>query len=203
MSRGRFLTFEGGEGAGKSTLIQSVASYLTQQGQGVVCTREPGGTKAAEEIRDLVVTGAANRWDAVSETALFLTARRSHVEELISPALTAGKTVLCDRFADSTLVYQGIAKKLGMDYVQQLSALIVGDVVPDRTFLIDIDPKIGLARAGGRSGNETRFETHGIAFHQAIRDGFLSLAKQHPERMLVIDGSQSAEVVFKEVEGYL
>ena len=200
---GRFISFEGGEGAGKTTLIQSVASYLNEQGHEVICTREPGGTKAAEQIRELLVTGDKDRWDAISETALFLVARRTHVEELIKPALDQGKIVLCDRFLDSTLVYQGIAKGLGIEYVSKLNALIVKNILPELTFLLDIDPSEGLKRVSGRTSNEDRFEAHGLAFHKQIREGFLELAKQSPERIKMIDASQSAEQVFEEVKRYL
>ena len=197
---GIFITFEGGEGAGKTTLINSVAEYLSAQDKNIVKTREPGGTKAAEDIRNLVVTGAADRWDATSETALFLTARRSHVQQLIKPALLENSIVLCDRFSDSTLVYQGIAKKLGLDYVRQLSELIVGSIVPSLTFVIDIDPEIGLKRTQQRSSDETRFEAHSLEFHQMIREGFLTLAQAEPNRMVVIDGSQTENEVFEAVK---
>lgn len=196
-SAGIFITFEGGEGAGKTTLIKSMCDELENRGHQVVMTREPGGTPQGEDIRSLVVQGAADRWDAEAETALFLTARRMHVQNLIKPALAEGKIVLCDRFSDSTMVYQGIAKKLGLDYVQQLQKLIVGDMEPNLTLLLDIDPQIGLTRSKSRAGNhETRFETHTLAFHQAIREGFLSLAKTHAERMVVLDASGASEDVF-------
>ena len=198
-----FITFEGGEGAGKTTLIETIATHLSSYEYGIVCTREPGGTTAAEAIRDLVVKGDKDRWDATSETALFLTARHTHVEQLIQPALDEGKIVLCDRFMDSTLVYQGIAKGLGLDYVQQLSSLIVGDIVPDLTFLIDIDPEVGLKRTKGRAGDETRFEAHSLAFHQSIREGFLRLAEANPDRMVIIDGGLTEGEVFEATKAHI
>lgn len=203
VNRGHFITFEGGEGAGKTTLISRVEGFLAEQGHRVIRTREPGGTPGAEDIRRLLVTGAANRWDAVSETALFLTARRHHLQELIEPALAAGNIVLCDRFMDSTLVYQGIAKNLGLSFVRELSHLIVGDITPNQTFLLDIDPQIGLARTAERSGaeqSETRFESHTLDFHHAIREGFLLLAQQSPERIEVLDASQPADAILQQVQ---
>lgn len=200
---GIFITFEGGEGAGKTTQIKLLADWLQRKGREVVQTREPGGTEGAERIRDLLVRGAHDRWDPVCETALFLTARRQHVEQLIKPALERGAFVLCDRFADSTMVYQGIGKGLGMDYLSQLSRLIVGDIAPAMTFLLDIDPQIGLQRAEGRSGAETRFESHTMAFHQSIRAGFLSLAQGYPERMKIIDASLTVQDIHQHIIKYV
>lgn len=203
MSRGRFITFEGGEGGGKTTQIRLLADWLKSSGNEVVQTREPGGTEGAERIRELLVTGASDRWDAVCETALFLTARRQHVEQLIKPALARGAIVLCDRFADSTMVYQGIGKGLGFDYLATLGRLIVGDIQPDLTLLLDIDPKIGLMRAGSRKSQETRFESHDLAFHQSIRDGFLALAKANSQRIRVIDASQAEAEVHQRIVALL
>lgn len=192
---GIFITFEGGEGAGKTTQIRLLVDWLKSSGHEVVQTREPGGTEGAERIRELLVTGASDRWDAVCETALFLAARRQHVEQLISPALARGAIVVCDRFADSTAVYQGIGKGLGLAYLDELGRLIVGDISPTTTFLLDIDPEIGLKRAGERASRETRFESHNLEFHQSIRDGFLTLATNQPERIKVIDATTSEQVV--------
>lgn len=199
---GKFITFEGGEGAGKTTLIRAIYDHLSQHGKQVTITREPGGTPQGEAIRDLVVKGAADRWDAQSETALFLTARRMHVAKLIGPALQDGHIVLCDRFSDSTIVYQGIAGQLGADYVRQLEQLIVGHISPDLTLLLDIDPNIGLARAQQRAGSaaaeETRFESHQLAFHEAIRRGFTDLAKAHPERIVTLSAEQTPAQLMQE-----
>jgi dTMP kinase len=201
--RGLFITFEGGEGAGKTTQIRLLVDWLKMEGVDVVQTREPGGTEGAERIRELLVTGARDRWDAVCETALFLTARRQHVEQLISPALAHGATVVCDRFADSTMVYQGIGKGLGLEYLSELGRLIVGDIQPDITFLLDIEPTLGLARASGRSGSETRFESYDVVFHKSIRDGFLQIAEHSPNRIKVIDASQNVEVIHAQIIAHI
>lgn len=196
---GFFITLEGGEGSGKSTQIKAIEVYLKAKGREVYITREPGGDVNAEAIRTLVLNGAANRWDPVSETLLFQAARVGHVNNLIQPALEAGKVVISDRFTDSTLVYQGICKKLGTEWVEKLFALTLPYIKPHLTLLLDIDPKAGLARTEARKGGETRFESMGLAFHQQVRDGFLALAKREPSRIKTVDASASADVVSKEI----
>lgn len=198
-STGLFITFEGGEGGGKSTQIRMLAEALQYKGKDVVLTREPGGTEGAERIRALVVEGKEEQWDAVSETLLFLAARRDHVERVIKPALKGEKIVLCDRFSDSTFVYQGIGKKLGIAYVQQLQELAIGALKPDLTFLLDIAPEEGLKRASARSDNETRFEGMDMAFHTALRDGFLTLARQEPQRIRIVDAAHAPKAVHEEI----
>lgn len=191
---GRFLTFEGGEGAGKSTQIQLLAQALRDRGIEVVITREPGGSAEAENIRALLVTGEPGRWDPVSETLLFYAARRNHWLRLIEPALTEGKWVLCDRFADSTRVYQGIGKGVSVALIEDLHALSLGAVEPDLTLLLDLPAEIGLSRTRTREGEtasgETRFEKMDLAFHQSLRAGFSALAEAHPERFATIDATQ-------------
>lgn len=197
-NKGFFITLEGGEGSGKSSQIKAVQTFLAGKGLETVVTREPGGDNNAEAIRNLVLNGDAGRWDAVSETLLFQAARVEHVKHVIRPALTDGKVVVCDRFTDSTLVYQGICKKLGTAWVESLIQLTLPPLKPHLTLLLDIDPKIGLERAKSRGG-EARFESMGIAFHQQVREGFLMVAKREPERIKVVDASKPIEVVSKEI----
>jgi dTMP kinase len=194
MTRGRLITFEGGEGAGKSTQIERLAAALSAAGITVVVSREPGGTVGAEAIRSVLVNGPPDRWLPLSETLLLLAARLDHVERKIRPALAAGHWVLCDRFVDSTRVYQGMAGTVGVALVNRLQALTIGDLAPDLTLILDVPVEIGLARRG-RSTPESRFEDKGIAFHRRVRDGFLQLAVEEPARCRVIDGTQSADAV--------
>jgi dTMP kinase len=193
MSTGLFITLEGGEGAGKSTLITGLAARLRDVGHEVVLTREPGGTEGAETIRALLVTGDAGRWTALSELCLFYAARQDHLERLIRPALAAGKIVICDRFADSTRAYQGQAGGAGREAVETLDALIVGATQPDVTLILDIDPEIGLARAVARRGHEDRFEGKALAFHQALRASYLEIAANEPKRCAVLDATQGPQ----------
>ena len=196
---GKFITFEGGEGSGKSTQLQLLGKAFAAAGLPHVITREPGGSPGAETIRKLLVSGEADAWDAETETLLFYAARLDHVNRLIKPALAEGKIVLCDRFADSTIVYQGIGKELSQDYIEMLHRLTLGNFMPDLTIILDIDPAIGLKRAAARRGNETRFESLGLDFHQRIRAGFLAIAKCEPERCVVIDAAQEKEAVQKQI----
>jgi len=200
LARGRFITLEGGEGAGKSTHIRHLASWLQGQGIEVVTTREPGGTKGAETIRRLIVEGSVDRWDGLTETLLLNAARRDHVRRLIAPALERGAWVLCDRYVDSTLVYQGTAKGVDMDALLQLHALSTGPLWPDLTLVLDLPPEIGLARAAGRAGVETRFEDHAIDFHEKLRQGFLELAARFADRCAVVDASAPMDAVSNAVE---
>lgn len=197
MKRGQFITLEGGEGAGKSTQLKLLAEALGRAGQAHLLTREPGGTASAEKIRELLVSTDIDL-NAAEQTLLFLAARSAHLREVIYPALEKGVIVLCDRFADSTLVYQGIASGLGMDYVEALSKLAIGACDPDLTLLLDMDPQEGLNRARAR-GKDQRFEQYGLAFHEKLRNGFLALAKQEPERIAVIDASNAPEKVHADI----
>jgi dTMP kinase len=189
MTQGMFITLEGGEGAGKSTLMKGLAQRLGVFGADVVLSREPGGTEGAETIRALLVTGQADRWTPLSELCLFYAARQDHLERLIRPALAAGKTVLCDRFSDSTRAYQGQAGGAGRAAVEALDALIVGDTQPDLTLILDIDPQIGLARAAARRGTEDRFEGKALAFHTALRSAYLEIAADNPKRCVILDAT--------------
>ncbi len=192
---GRFISFEGGEGAGKTTQIARLAARLQAAGKPVLTTREPGGTPGAEAIRALFVTGEADRWDALTELYLLNAARRDHVERVIRPALARGDTVLCDRYVDSTRVYQGVVKGLSDDVICALHAQATGDLWPDVTLLFDLPPEAGLERASTRHGNENRFEGEALAFHEQLRAGFKVLAAKEPKRIRVIDATQSPDAV--------
>ncbi len=183
---GRFITFEGGEGGGKSTQIPRLAARLKQAGIDVVTTREPGGTDGAEAIRDLVTEGAADRWLPLSETLLFLAARHDHVMRRIKPALARGTWVVCDRFIDSTRIYQGIAGTLGLDLIDRLHETVLGALKPDLTLLLDLPVETGLTRRQA-SGEVNRFDRMVVDFHQSVRQGFLDLAAKEPARIAVID----------------
>lgn len=196
---GRFITFEGGEGTGKSSHARDLAKALREKGRSVVLTREPGGSPGAEDIRALLVTGAVGRWSATAETLLNYAAREEHLRETIRPALTRGDLVLCDRFMDSTRVYQGFAGGCDMELIEALERQIVGDTRPALTLILDVDPELGLTRAKKRADGEDRFEKKGLAFHQKLREGFLAIAAQDPERCRVIDSSRSYGVVARDI----
>lgn len=199
MTQGLFITLEGGEGAGKSTQISLLAPWLAQQGHSITRTREPGGSPGAEEIRTLLVTGEAGRWDAITETALFIAARRDHWLKTIRPALQAGHIVLCDRYADSTRAYQGYGKGVDPALIESLSALLVGDAVPDLTLILDLPAAIGLARSRQRAQDhghdETRFENLDLAFHERLRTAFHHFAATDPTRCKLIDASGTIDTV--------
>lgn len=196
--RGRFITFEGGEGAGKSTQVRMLATRLKAAGRRVVATREPGGSPGAEAIRKLLVEGATDRWAPLPETLLFLAARADHVVTTIEPALNTGDWVICDRFIDSTVVYQGMVRELGVERVQLLQQLSVS-ISPDLTFVLDIDPKDGLARTHGRASGENRFEQFDAGFHRRLREAFLAIARREPQRCIVVDSSRSPDIVADEI----
>jgi dTMP kinase len=191
----RFITLEGGEGAGKSTQARLLAERLRQQGFEVALTREPGGTPGAEAIRALLVEGETKRWDAASEALLHFAARRDHLYRVVWPALDAGHWVVSDRFADSTMAYQGYAMKLGRGAVEQLYAVAVGDFRPGLTLVLDLDAEQGLARARNRAGSGDRYERLGLGFHQLLRQAFLDIAGREPERCRVIDASAEVGAV--------
>lgn len=199
MSRtGLFVTFEGIDGSGKSTQARMLAERLKDAGRDVVLTREPGGSPGAEEIRRLVLEGDPDRWSAETEILLFTAARRDHLERTIAPALEQGKVVICDRFADSTRMYQGLSRGDLRDTVDKLHALMIGRE-PDLTILIDMDPETGLSRALSRQGSEERFETFGLDLQRRMREGFLDLAREFPDRFRVIDGNRPVSEVAADV----
>lgn len=191
---GKFISFEGIDGCGKSTQAKILSTKLTDCGNKVLLTREPGGSEGAEEIRNLLLKGNPDRWSAETELLLFTAARRDHLERTILPALESGTTVICDRFSDSTRVYQGVTRGDLRDLVDKLDDAMIPRQ-PDITILIDLDPNIGLTRALERSNTEARFEDFGLEMQIKLREGFLSLANEFPKRIMVIDGNRSeAEV---------
>lgn len=197
-SGGMFITFEGIDGSGKSTQARTLAEHLRSKGHQVVLTREPGGSPGAEEIRRLVLEGSPDRWSAETEILLFTAARRDHLERVIEPALAAGKIVISDRFADSTRMYQGLSRGDLRGVVDRLHALMIGRE-PDLTFIIDMDPDLGLSRARDRKGGEERFEDFGADLQRKMRAGFLALAEEFPDRCRVIDGNRPADAVAAEI----
>jgi dTMP kinase len=198
--RGRLISFEGGEGTGKSTQAGRLKSALEAKGKRVVLTREPGGSAGAEQIRKLLVEGEPERWTPLSETLLFLAARADHVARLIEPALEQGSWVVSDRFSDSTYVYQGIARGLGVETVRRLHQAALGSFAPDLTIVLDLDAKEGLKRAGGRGqGAENRFERFDAAFHQKLRTAFIDIARSEPQRCALIDAARTPEDVAADV----
>ncbi|WP_391527497.1 dTMP kinase [Phreatobacter aquaticus] len=194
--RGRFITFEGGEGAGKSTQARFLVQELADRGIRCVMTREPGGSPGAEIMREVLLSGAAAPFGPEAETILFASARRDHLDQTILPALARGDWVICDRFSDSTRVYQGVAGKVDLDFILKLERATVGADRPDLTLILDLPPKVGLARVARRSdGALDRFEREGLAFHTKLRQGFKALAKAEPNRCKLIDATGDASAV--------
>tara|TARA_B110000902_G_scaffold137986_1_gene159610 strand:- start:258 stop:863 length:606 start_codon:yes stop_codon:yes gene_type:complete len=198
---GRFITFEGIDGSGKSTQSRRFVEKLRALGQDVILTREPGGSTGAEQIRELVLTGDPDRWSAETELLLFTAARRDHLEKTIEPALAAGRTIVCDRFADSTRVYQGATRGDLRAKVDALHALMIGRE-PDMTFIIDMDPTIALERGLARKSGEDRFEDFGLGFQETLRHGFLAIANTFADRCIVIDGNRTADQIASEIATY-
>lgn len=199
MSAGLFITLEGGEGSGKSTQAKHLKLRLEQAGHAVIQTREPGGSEGAEDIRALIVTGEPDRWDGMTEALLLFAARHDHLERIIKPALKAGKIVLCDRFSDSTMAYQGYGHNLGRETIEKLNAVALDGFGPDLTLILDLPVEAGLSRAMSRGDGEQRYEDMDIAFHQRLRDGFLDIAKREPDRCKVVDASGSEEAVAERI----
>ncbi|ATQ42897.1 dTMP kinase [Caulobacter mirabilis] len=195
MTQGLFITFEGGEGAGKSTQVKRLAERLRATGVEVVVTREPGGSPGAEAIRDLLVNGATDRWSPITEALLMNAARRDHVERVIAPALARGAVVVCDRFADSTRAYQGAGGQVDPAFIAQLEAAVVGETRPDLTLVFDLPVSDGLKRAAHRGGGEARFEAKGLDFHERLRAAYLAIARAEAERCAVIDAAQPQDEV--------
>ena len=197
-AKSAFISFEGIDGSGKTTQLELLAEQLRTEGHQVLLTREPGGSPGAEEIRTLVLQGDPDRWSAETELLLFTAARRDHLERTILPALAAGKIVLCDRFADSTRMYQGLSRGDLRQAVDTLHALMIG-TEPDLTVLIDINPALGLRRAKSRHGTEERFEDFGESLQARMRQGFLTLAAEQPHRIRVVDGDRSIKDVAQDI----
>ncbi|HRP11354.1 MAG TPA: dTMP kinase [Terricaulis sp.] len=200
--QGRFITLEGGEGAGKSTLSRALAEALRTKGRDVIETREPGGAPGADEIRALLVQGAPGRWSAAEEALLFAAARLNHLIHTIRPALQRGAWVVCDRYFDSTRAYQVGGAGFAPDDHVELNAMIRADY-PDLTLILDLDPKVGLARSRGGASGEDRFENKGAAFHARVRAEFLSIAEREPQRCKVIEADQSPEKVLAEALAHI
>jgi dTMP kinase len=200
-----FITLEGIEGSGKSTQIRHIVDFLNQNGRPCIVTREPGGTEIGQKIRAIVLDSASRAMDSQTELLLYMADRVQHLRELVYPAIDAGKTVVCDRFFDATVVYQGYARGLDVAWIKTLHRIILNDIRPDLTFLLDLDPEIGLSRAweavhsGDRAAGETRFEQEAISFHRKVRQGYLALSMAEPERFSVIDASQTREKILQEI----
>jgi len=195
VTHGYFITFEGGEGAGKSTQIRRLAERLRARSRDVVLTREPGGSPGAEEIRALLLNGEPDRWSPLTEALLMNASRRDHIERVIAPALERGAVVLCDRFADSTRAYQGAGGQVDPAVIGQLEAAVVGETKPDLTLIFDLPVEEGLRRALSRNGGEERFEAKGSAFHERLRAAYLDIARTEPERCVVVDATETLDAV--------
>ena len=201
MTRGKFITFEGGEGGGKTTQAAILAERLRRIGRNVLQTREPGGTPRAEAIREVLLSGKAKKFGPLGEAVLFYAARESHLELAIRPALERGTWVICDRFSDSTRAYQGAAGGLPLYVVETMDRAVVGSTLPDLTIIFDLPPELGLKRAAERKAQDAsgeaggnapdRFETMNMAFHRSLREEFLAIAKAEPKRCVVIDASET------------
>ncbi len=194
-----FVTFEGGEGSGKSTAIKSLVDKLQKEGYEIVLTREPGGTPISEQIRDVILNKENTAMDPVTEALLYAASRRQHVEEKVRPALKEGKIVLCDRFLDSSLAYQGGARGLGMDLILKINEPAINGLWPDVTIFFDLKPEVGLARINANSNREVnRLDVEKMEFHQKVRASFLELAERYPGRYVIIDASKTPEEVAEE-----
>lgn len=200
-----FITFEGIEGSGKTTQIGRAHAFLEDRGQTVVLTREPGGTAIGKKIRAILLDPESDRLDPTAELLLYFADRAQHLKEKVQPSLAKGATVLCDRYYDATLAYQGHARGLGIPLIEHLHRLVFDDFKPDLTFLLDLPPQTGLARAwrqiesGARTGKETRFETETLKFHESVRQGYLALAHREPRRFRMIDASLPTDAVWEQI----
>lgn len=204
-----FITLEGIEGSGKTTQIKNICRFLENKGHDCVITREPGGTKIGKKIRSILLDPESKGMEPMAELLLYFSDRVQHVKKLINPALSAGKTVICDRYFDATMVYQGYARGLDVKLIARLHELVLEGLKPDITILLDLSPEIGLSRAweqidnGSRAGDETRFEKEALSFHQKIRAGYLELARLEPQRFRVIDASRGKNKVKTAIEDVL
>ena len=194
MIKPRFISFEGGEGSGKSTQIKLLAKRLAKYGD-VVTTREPGGTIEAEIIRNLLVKGKKNKWSGVVETLLLYAARKDHIDKVIAPSLKKNKWVLCDRFKESTLVYQGYGKNVDIDLIKKLDKIITNNLTPGLTFILDIDPIVGLKRSKRKSNTETRYENMSLGFHNKIRKAFKAIARLNKKKFILINANQDINLI--------
>ena len=198
--KGIFITFEGGEGSGKTTIIKRLTEELTQKGYSVVCTREPGGSKIAEGIRNIILDKENTEMDYMTEALLYAASRAQHLSEKVKPALKEGKVVLCDRYLDSSLAYQGYARGLGIDRVYDINLYATEGLLPNLTLFVDIAPSVGLARIKQNHREEDRLDKEKIDFHERVHSGYLEVARRFPERIKVVDGEQSVEEVNADVQ---
>jgi dTMP kinase len=194
-TRGRFITFEGGEGSGKSTQAKRLADRLKLRGTEVILTREPGGSPGAEAIRHLLLKGIVKPLGPEAETFMFAAARDDHVSTLIRPALERGAWVICDRFIDSTRVYQGALGNVDQRMIRALERLVVGETVPDLTLILDVPPEVGLARAASRGEAADRFESEHLEYHRLLSEAYREIAEREPERCVIVDGTPSPDVI--------
>ncbi|MDQ0050813.1 dTMP kinase [Paenibacillus polymyxa] len=194
--KGIFITLEGGDGSGKTTMIQRLAKFMEEEGYPVITTREPGGIEISEKIRSIILDPAHTSMDARTEALLYAAARRQHLVEKVKPAIEQGAIVLCDRFVDSSLVYQGFARGIGIEEVASINRFAVDDWEPDATFYLDIEPELGLARINASRGAEMdRLDMESISFHHKVREAYLELARKFPERITIVDASPAPEQV--------
>ena len=198
--KGIFITFEGGEGSGKTTIIKRLTEELTQKGYSVVCTREPGGSKIAEGIRNIILDKENPEMDYMTEALLYAASRAQHLSEKVKPALKEGKVVLCDRYLDSSLAYQGYARGLGIDRVYDINLYATEGLLPNLTLFVDIAPSVGLDRIKQNHREEDRLDKEKIDFHERVHSGYLEVARRFPERIKVVDGEQSVEEVYADVK---
>lgn len=197
--KGYFITIEGGEGSGKSTVIKAIEQYLAGKGIKVISTREPGGIKISEQIRSVILNKENTEMDGLTEACLYAAARRQHIVEKIQPALKKNMVVLCDRFIDSSLAYQGFARGLGMDTVMAINAPVIEDCMPNLTILLDVSPEVGLSRIFSNNRNTNRLDLEGIEFHKNVRLGYEILANEYPERIVKMDASGDTNSVLTQV----
>ncbi|NIK80058.1 dTMP kinase [Paenibacillus castaneae] len=200
MRKGVFITIEGGDGAGKSTLIEKLSNTMLQRGSSIMVTREPGGIPIAEQIRNVILDTGNTKMDARTEALLYAAARRQHLMEKVVPALEHGEFVLCDRFVDSSLAYQGYARGIGMEDVWSINQFAIQDIMPDLTIYIDVSPEEGLARINKAEVREiNRLDLEKLSFHEKVREGYMKLLQQFPDRIVLVNGEQSPELVFADV----
>lgn len=200
MTKPSFITFEGPEGAGKTTILKIIVEKCEKEGIEIVSTREPGGSKIAEKIRHVILDPEHTEMDARTEALLYAAARSQHFVEKIQPALDSGKNVFCDRFIDSSLAYQGVGRGLGIEEVYSINVFAIGDQMPDHTILFDLDPEIGLARINAHKDREiNRLDVESLEFHRSVRAAYLKLAEKYPERIHVIDAAKNVDEVVNDV----
>lgn len=200
MSKSLFITFEGPEGAGKTTILKKIVERFQEQGIDILATREPGGSYIAEQIRQVILNPNHTEMDARTEALLYAAARSQHFAEKIEPALAESKIVLCDRFIDSSLAYQGVGRSLGINEVYDINVFAIGNKMPDCTILFDLDPEVGLSRIHAHSEREiNRLDVESLTFHQSVRDAYLQLAEKYSNRIQIVDANRPIEVVVEDV----